>query len=352
MKAQVHTCKAGSPASLPALKCAKPCRTIHPTQASFRQFAHPPLVQKRNATQRSSVKTNAAATSVGGYDSLLKWCIENFSLPVPAIEPATVDSWTGEQKPGLVASRDTRMGEVLLEIPGDLGVTNVDVDKNPALATLAEGRSELVGLALWLMNERSKVLPVSLSSYFHAQIPGEQRKKHLQKPLNTQPISKYLSQTHNLQGSSSSWAPLLDTLPEATPTPILWDDTQRSSLLKGSTVLQEARSRQTALQEEWAAIATVISTLSESSSAQAAYPSSVFNEQAFMNAMSVVLAHASYLPSAQCFALLPLVGGVTRTGSVSGAVLDYDLDRQSVTLVAQQNYMYVLYLDTLRVELI
>ena len=57
-------------------------------------------------------------------------------------------------------------------------------------------------------------------------------------------------------------------------------------------------------------------------------------------AMSVVLAYAAYLPSAQCFALLPLVGGFRRTGSASGAVLDYDLERQAVTLVAQRPYRW------------
>lgn len=57
-----------------------------------------------------------------------------------------------------------------------------------------------------------------------------------------------------------------------------------------------------------------------------------------VQAMSVVLAHAAYLPTAQCFALLPLVGGFSRTGSTSGAVLDYDLERQAVTVVAQRPY--------------
>ena len=57
-----------------------------------------------------------------------------------------------------------------------------------------------------------------------------------------------------------------------------------------------------------------------------------------LQAMSVVLAHAAYLPTAQCFALLPLVGGFFRTGSTSGAVMDYDLDRQAVTVVAQRPY--------------
>jgi hypothetical protein len=57
--------------------------------------------------------------------------------------------------------------------------------------------------------------------------------------------------------------------------------------------------------------------------------------------MSVVLACATYLPSAQCFALLPLAGAFSRTGSVAGATLDYDLDRQAVTVVASRSYRWV-----------
>jgi hypothetical protein len=56
--------------------------------------------------------------------------------------------------------------------------------------------------------------------------------------------------------------------------------------------------------------------------------------------MSVVLAYAAYLPTAQCFALLPLVAGFCRTGSSSGAVLDYDMDRQAVTVVTQRSYRW------------
>jgi len=58
---------------------------------------------------------------------------------------------------GLLANREVAAGEVVLQVPGDLAITSVDVGKDPALAPLAEGRSELVGLALWLMQERGKV---------------------------------------------------------------------------------------------------------------------------------------------------------------------------------------------------
>ena len=54
--------------------------------------------------------------------------------------------------------------------------------------------------------------------------------------------------------------------------------------------------------------------------------------------MSVVLAQAAYLPAAQCFALLPLVGGIARTGSAAGALLDYDFDRQAAVLISTRPY--------------
>ena len=60
----------------------------------------------------------------------------------------------------------------------------------------------------------------------------------------------------------------------------------------------------------------------------------VFNEGAFLAAMSVVLAAAVYLPAAQCFALVPLLSSLRRSGRESAAVLDYDAARESVTVTA------------------
>lgn len=53
--------------------------------------------------------------------------------------------------------------QVLLSIPGDVAVTKEDVAAEPACAQLASGRSEVVGLALWLIVQRCKVLVRSLS---------------------------------------------------------------------------------------------------------------------------------------------------------------------------------------------
>ena len=119
--------------------------------------------------------------------------------------------------------------------------------------------------------------------------------------------------------------------------------------MRGSTVLQEARSREAALRQEWQQIAGALEEASAAAAAAAdngaAAPcllppaaATAFSEPAFLAAMTVVLAHAAYLPSAQCFALLPLVGGLRRTGSAAGAALDYDEERQAVVLVAQLPY--------------
>lgn len=59
-------------------------------------------------------------------------------------------------------------------------------------------------------------------------------------------------------------------------------------------------------------------------------------KDAFFQAMSVVIAHATYLPSAQCFALLPIASTLARTGTDTACALDYDLEQACVTLTAQK----------------
>lgn len=59
-------------------------------------------------------------------------------------------------------------------------------------------------------------------------------------------------------------------------------------------------------------------------------------KDAFMQAASVVIAHAAYLPSAQCFALLPVASTLGRTGADTAASLDYNLEQGCVTLTAQK----------------
>lgn len=72
-------------------------------------------------------------------------------------------------------------GEVLLELPESLAVTSIDAEKHELVGPIAKGVSELVGITLWLMAERAA-------------------------------------------GSSSPWSELLQTLPDSTASPILWED--------------------------------------------------------------------------------------------------------------------------------
>jgi hypothetical protein len=53
-----------------------------------------------------------------------------------------------------------------------------------------------------------------------------------------------------------------------------------------------------------------------------------------MQAFTVILAHALYLPSAGCFALLPVASTLGRTGSEGACTLDYVEDRKAVVVKA------------------
>lgn len=139
-----------------------------PASCSYRVQQASPRPQQQRRRQRPCGRRHlaaAAAATAGAeaaaaassYDGLLRWCIEQHQLPPLAVEPAALDGGFGMERPGFVASREVAQGEVVLQVPGDLAITSVDVDKDPPLAALAQGCSELVGLALWLLQERSKV---------------------------------------------------------------------------------------------------------------------------------------------------------------------------------------------------
>lgn len=72
-------------------------------------------------------------------------------------------------------------GDVLLELPESLAVTSIDAEKQELVGPIAGQVSQLIGLTLWLMAERAK-------------------------------------------GAASPWVTLLQTLPESTASPILWED--------------------------------------------------------------------------------------------------------------------------------
>lgn len=117
--------------------------------------------RSRHGLGVAAAAATPARAAVGGNEALLRWCIERHQLPPLAVEPGVLDAEVGVQRAGFLASREVAIGEPVLEIPNTLAITSIDVSKCPQLHTLAAGRSELVGLALWLMQERSKVSKVN-----------------------------------------------------------------------------------------------------------------------------------------------------------------------------------------------
>jgi hypothetical protein len=105
---------------------------------------------------------------------------------------------------------------------------------------------------------------------------------------------------------------------ETTLSPILWPEEFRHEALKGSPVLNEARDREVQIREEFASI--LDSLQPELSPGLGSW----FNEQAFMECFAVALACSIYLPSAQCFALVPYASFMGRTGNDDGCEVDYD----------------------------
>lgn len=110
----------------------------------------------------------------------------------------------------------------------------------------------------------------------------------------------------------------------------------RAELLQGSPVLEEARQRQAALQEQWSSLAAA-----HFAGAPDAFAPSVFNEAAFLRSFCVVLACAAFLPSAECFALVPGATCLGRTGNDNGCSLDYDPGSSTVKVVATRPYRCV-----------
>ena len=64
----------------------------------------------------------------------------------------------------------------------------------------------------------------------------------------------------SVQGSQSPWFTFLQTLPYQTNSPLLWSESERQTLLRGSSILKEAAAREASLQEEWSSIEVICAT--------------------------------------------------------------------------------------------
>lgn len=109
----------------------------------------------------------------------------------------------------------------------------------------------------------------------------------------------------------------------------------RAELLQGSPVLDEARQRQSALQQQWTTLAA-----EHFSKDPQRYPPAVWNESSFMRSFCVVLACTTYLPSAECFALVPVACSMGHTGNDNGCTLDYDADSGTVKVITTRPYRW------------
>ena len=178
---------------------------------------------------------------------------------------------------GYVLKEDAPKGTILLSLPGDIAATLTDVEQDEELGDLARGRSELISLAIF--------------------------------------VSK-----HKVLGSDSPRKRLMESLPDSVDSPVFWSDEERVALLKGSPVVKESSQRFRALENEWEVLAE-------------SRPSWL-TKDLFLKSMSVVLSHAVFLPSVGCFALLPIIGDIEKTGSESGALVDYDVDSNMVCVTS------------------
>jgi len=238
----------------------------------------------------AALETSEAQTEVvARVEMLQQWLKTTKGMQLSALEPKRFKADDGERI-GLITSGDIQQDQVVLEIPEEVAITSIDAEKHPVVGDVAAECSELIALTLWLMAERAA-------------------------------------------GSASQWAQLLHTLPQSTESPILWDDQERAELLRGSPLLEEARQRQATLQQQWAQLSDKWFNPSPEK-----FSPTVFNESNFLRSFCVVLGHAQYLPSASCFALLPMVNLISRTGNENGCNLDYDADRKSVLLTAARPY--------------
>lgn len=207
-----------------------------------------------------------------------------------ALEPKRFANDMGERV-GLICTKDVQQDGVILAIPETLAVTTLDAEKQETIGPIVSSNcSELVALTLWLMAERAK-------------------------------------------GAGSEYATLLSTLPERTNSPLLWSDAELEALLKGSPVLEESRTRITEMKRQWQELHD-----NWFSKDTETFREDVYGYEQFSAAFCVVLAHTTYLPSAQMFAILPLASLMGRTGNGNGAFVDYDEGTGRVVVTAGRPY--------------
>ena len=129
-------------------RCRRNQRDVSAAAAQQSTAARTPMLQLQERLQESGATTDA-------LDVSYKQCVTTRKLRQGEVCLAAPNRLVHPAQ----ASPIIRLHglQVLLSIPGDLAVTKEDVAADTACAQIASGRSELVGLALWLLTQRSKV---------------------------------------------------------------------------------------------------------------------------------------------------------------------------------------------------
>jgi len=262
-------------------------------------------VEATRATFASPSSANASATE--DARALVAWASYDRATECAQLKFFDIDV-EGERgreeggrrrRVGVSVNRDVDAGASVLSVPQRACVTIVDVGGCAIVGALAEGRPELIGLALWLCAER-------------------------------------------LKGEASDWAPYVKTLEANPEAPLFWERAEDFNLLKGSPVRQDAIDRAKSAVEEYESIAAMIK------GDPAAYPPEAyefFTKERFVDALATVCAKATWLPSATCYALVPVldlipicgspIPGVRAPSASDGrvrCVADYDFESECVVL--------------------
>jgi len=243
--------------------------------------------------------TSAAAVSIEDARALVAWLSYDRGVDATALK---FSDGYGDKRGvlGVTLGKDVSADDVVLRVPQSVAVTIVDVGGCAIVSGLAEGRAELIGLALWLCAERIK-------------------------------------------GEASEWAPYVRTLKANPDAPLFWEKEEDFALLKGSPVRGDAEDRARSAVEEFESILAVIK------GDPVAYPPDAyefFTKERFVNALATVCAKATWLPSASCYALVPVldlipicgspVPGVRPPSASDGRVrcgpADYDFESECVIL--------------------
>ncbi|KAI5069526.1 hypothetical protein GOP47_0015827 [Adiantum capillus-veneris] len=232
---------------------------------------------------RANLNWSSDAQTEGQLQDLTSW-LKQQGLPDQVVE--LKQSGTGGI--GCFSTRPLQAGECAIKIPENFTVTCADVANHPVISQLATGRPDIIGLALWLMYEKSL-------------------------------------------GEKSVWYPYVKTFPSTTLSPITWSKSEQETLLKGTSVAEEVNQRCLFLEDEFSEI------METSQSKLMDLPQSYFTVDAFKNAFAVILSRAIYLPSAELYALVPIADAVNVTGKCE-ASFEYSSEYQAVVLRVDKGY--------------